>query len=288
MSSRFNDDSLYPQNTLYPHNTLRVAVAQAEPVAGNIEANVQQAVALIRQGAEQGAKVILLPEKFLSGYEPALIKSDPQKYAIGIDDVRLEPIVQACRNGDISAIVGTATLSQDKVYISSLCFNARGEQFARYHKRALFSSEVGFFSPGEVACSIEVQGWKLGLAVCYDSAFPEHARSAALEGCHAYLVSALFSQGNGYHESRIWMPARALDNTIYVLMSNHVGRTGGWQACGSSAVWGPYGNVLSEANETQTAVIVADLDPSVLKQVREGESMLADFATKYAGLAARP
>jgi len=53
-------------------------------------------------------------------------------------------------------------------------------------------------------------------------------------------------------------------------------------------VWGPDGNLLSEAGATQTAVIIADLDPAVLKQVRGAESMLIDFATKYSGLAAKP
>ncbi|MBU2237537.1 MAG: carbon-nitrogen hydrolase family protein, partial [Gammaproteobacteria bacterium] len=56
----------------YPDKTLRVAVAQAQPYAGDIRANVRQSVALIRQAAEQEARVVLLPEKFLSGYEPDL------------------------------------------------------------------------------------------------------------------------------------------------------------------------------------------------------------------------
>ncbi|WP_042959216.1 carbon-nitrogen hydrolase family protein [Erwinia tasmaniensis] len=269
----------------WPVNKLKVAVAQAEPVAGDIPANVQQSVSLIERAAEWGAKVILLPEKFLSGYEPALIQADPARYAIGADDQRLKPIAEACRQAGIFAIIGAATCEDTGVCITSLCFNPEGELFARYHKRALFSSEAEFFQPGQQAVAIEVEGWSLGLAICYDSGFAEHARAAALSGCHAYLVSALFSCGNGYHESRIWMPARALDNTLYVLMSNHVGRTGGWQACGGSAVWDPYGKLIAEASAEDTEVIVTELDPAFLRDMRGRESMLSDFAERYFTLA---
>ncbi|CCG89078.1 nitrilase/cyanide hydratase and apolipoprotein N-acyltransferase [Erwinia piriflorinigrans CFBP 5888] len=73
-------------------NKLKVAVAQAKSVAGDIPANVQQSVSLIERAAELGAKVVLLPEKFLSGYEPTLIKADPARYAISANDERLKPI----------------------------------------------------------------------------------------------------------------------------------------------------------------------------------------------------
>ncbi|SHF27670.1 Predicted amidohydrolase [Marinomonas polaris DSM 16579] len=268
----------------YPDKTLRVAVAQAQPYAGDIRANVRQSVALIRQAAEQEARVVLLPEKFLSGYEPDLIKSNPEAYAISPHDERLDPIAAACRESGVTAIVGAATWQADRFYISSVCFNEQGERIMDYHKRALFSSEADFFTPGSEAGVLHIDGWKLGLAICYDSGFAEHARSAAVDGCHAYLVSALFSQGNGYHESRIWMPARALDNTMYVLMSNHVGTTGGWAACGASAIWGPYGNLIVEAHESEPGVVVAELNPEILKQMRCKETMLNDFVNRYSCL----
>ncbi|MFL9984401.1 carbon-nitrogen hydrolase family protein [Paraburkholderia sediminicola] len=81
-----------------------------------------------------------------------------------------------------------------------------------------------------------------------------------------------------YHQSRIWFPARAFDNTLYVLLSNHVGTTGGWETCGASAaIWGPYGDVVKEASRDREEVITALLDPAVLADVRERETVLADF-----------
>jgi predicted amidohydrolase len=244
-------------------------------VAGDIAANAATAAELVRRA---DARVVVLPEKFLSGYEPDLIASDPATYAVSPGDPRLAPIADACRETGTVAIVGAATRSDDELFISSLVFGTGGDVIARYDKQFLFGGERKLFQPGRSGCTIEVDGWRLGLGICYDCGFPEHARAAATAGAHAYLVSALFSVGNGFHESRTWRPARALDNTAYVLLSNHVGTTGGWNACGSSAIWGPDGRIIAQAGPDETTVITAELDPAHLVAVRRAEPLLEDVA----------
>ncbi|CAE6785427.1 (R)-stereoselective amidase [Paraburkholderia nemoris] len=268
-----------------PQAPLRIAAAQAQPVSGDVTANIARTVELTRIAADRGAKLVVFPEKFLSGYEPDLIAGDPAKYAFDEHDARLEPIRQVCREREIAVIVGAATRGiggVDGLHISSLIFNRSGELIEPYHKQHLYSGETKIYRPGTQGCMLEIDGWRLALGVCYDSGFPEHARNAAVNGAHAYLVSALFSVKTGYHQSRIWFPARAFDNTLYVLLSNHVGTTGGWETCGASAIWGPYGDVVSEASRDRAEVIAALLDPAVLADVRERETMLADFKAHVA------
>jgi predicted amidohydrolase len=260
-----------------PQTSLRIAAAQAQPVSGDVTANIARTVELTRLAADHGAKLVVFPEKFLSGYEPDLIAGDPTNYAFDAHDARLEPIRKVCRQREIAVVVGAATRGADGLRISSLVFNRRGEQIEPYHKQYLYRSETEIYRPGTHGGMLELDGWRLALGVCYDSGFPEHARLAALNGAHAYLVSALFSVKSGYHQSRIWFPARAFDNTVYVLMSNHVGTTGGWSTCGSSAIWSPYGDVLTEAGRERDEVITALLDPAVLTDVRARETVLADF-----------
>ncbi|CAE6777733.1 (R)-stereoselective amidase [Paraburkholderia nemoris] len=268
-----------------PQAPLRIAAAQAQPVSGDVTANIARTVELTRIAADRGAKLVVFPEKFLSGYEPDLIAGDPAKYAFDEHDARLEPIRQVCREREIAVIVGAATRGiggVDGLHISSLIFNRSGELIEPYHKQHLYSGETKIYRPGTQGCMLEIDGWRLALGVCYDSGFPEHARNAAVNGAHAYLVSALFSVKTGYHQSRIWFPARAFDNTLYVLLSNHVGTTGGWETCGASAIWGPYGDVVSEASRDRAEVITALLDPAVLADVRERETVLADFKAHVA------
>ncbi|MFM0737380.1 carbon-nitrogen hydrolase family protein [Paraburkholderia xenovorans] len=260
-----------------PQTSLRIAAAQAQPVSGNVPANIAKTVELTARAADRGAKLVVFPEKFLSGYEPDLIAGDPARYAFDEHDARLEPIREICRQRDIAVIVGAATRSGQGLHISSLIFSRTGEMFTPYHKQYLYSSETRIYRPGTQGCMVQIDGWRLALGVCYDSGFPEHARHAAVNGAHAYLVSALFSVKTGYHQSRIWFPARAFDNTLYVLLSNHVGTTGGWATCGASAVWGPYGDVVAQASCDHEEVITALLDPETLADVRERETVLADF-----------
>ncbi|MER7773000.1 carbon-nitrogen hydrolase family protein [Kitasatospora sp. NPDC096140] len=262
----------------HPGRPLRIATVQTQAVAGDISANAEQAAALIREAAGAGARLVLFTEKFLSGYEPELIRADPLKYTVQNGDPRLAPIAEACRETGTVAVVGAAVQDGADLRISALVLGSDGGFVTRYDKQYLFKSERDLYRPGRAGCTLELDGWRLGLGICYDSGFPEHARAAVLDGCHAYLVGALFSRGHGHHESRTWFPARALDNTLYTVLANHIGRTGPWHTCGGSAVWGPDGRLIAEASEDRREVVVVDLDPAVLRTTRENETLLADLA----------
>ncbi|MFI5644342.1 carbon-nitrogen hydrolase family protein [Kitasatospora sp. NPDC051705] len=268
----------HPTEGGYPERPLRIATVQARAVAGDIAANAAQAAELIREAARAGARLVLFAEKFLAGYEIGLITSDPLTHAVQPADPRLAPVADACRATGTAAIVGAAVQDGADLRISALVIGPDGGFVTRYDKQFLFKAERDHFRPGTTGCTLELDGWRLGLGVCYDSGFPEHARAAALDGCHAYLVGALFSVGHGHHESRTWFPARALDNTLYTVLANHIGHTGGWHTCGGSAVWAPDGRLLAEAGEDGRELVVVDLDPVVLRTVRETETLLADLA----------
>lgn len=262
----------------FPAAPLRIVAAQAPVVAGDIPANAVTAAAVIREAAAAGARLVVFAEKFLSGYEPDLIRADPLRHAVQIDDSRLAPISDACRESGTTAVVGAAVQDETgSLRVSALVIGPSGELVTRYDKQYLFKAEREIYRPGTAGCTLELDGWRLGLGICYDSGFPEHARAAALDGCHAYLVGALFSVGHGHHESRTWFPARALDNTVYTLLANHIGESGGWNTCGTSAVWAPDGRLLAEAGADRRELVLVDLDPAVLSATRRSEPLLHDL-----------
>lgn len=260
-----------------PPRPLRIATAQAPVAPGDIPANAATAARLVRDAGDGGARVVVFAEKFLTGYEPELIRAEPERCAVnGLADPRLAPVVAACRESGVVAVVGAAVYDGGELFVSALVVDGGGVR-ARYDKQTLFKAERAVYRHGDVGLTLDVDEWRLGLGICYDSGFPEHARAAALDGCHAYVVGALFGVGNGYHESRIWFPARAFDNTVYAVLANHVGRTGEWETCGSSAVWGPDGRVVAEAGARDEEIVFADLDPDALHAAREAEPMLRDL-----------
>lgn len=265
----FDDD-------FYPQSSLRVAVAQVTSLSGDISENVDSAVAMIQYAAQKGADIIVFPEKFLTGYVPELIISDPDRYTVTKNDARLDSIRNVCKVHEICAIIGTPTRSDGSIYISSVVIDKSGVDILTYHKTHLFYSEKHIFTSDKELNILNIRDWNIGLGICYDAGFSEHSRVLAQAGCHVYMVSSLFSKGIGYLESRVWFPARALDNTIYAVMANHAGKTGMWDACGSSAVWNPFGQIIAEASETESEVIITDLDPNTLREARTAERMLAD------------
>ncbi|TWE20531.1 carbon-nitrogen hydrolase family protein [Kitasatospora atroaurantiaca] len=260
-----------------PASALTVAVAQATLAPLDIASNVATAAALVRRAADEGAELLLLSELFLTGYELHGIVADPDRLTVAPDDPRLVPLARACADTGTAVVVGAPVRDADtgSLHIAALVLDGTGRLAAVYRKQFATPGErAAGFSAGSAGCTVQLGDWRLGLGICWDSGFPEHARAAALDGAHAYLVGALFGTGSGAHQRRTLFPARALDNTVYTLLANHVGPSGPYVGCGRSAVWAPDGSLLAEADEAEPGLVTVRLDPVELARLRAAEPVL--------------
>jgi predicted amidohydrolase len=253
---------------------LRVASVQAEAASGEIERNVETARRLIVEAAASGAAVIVFPELFLCGYDLALLRREPGRCDLEADDARLDPIRNACRTGAITAVLSGSVLTGDGPIrtISALAIDEHGGLSARYDKQYLWRDEQRLFQRGAHGCIVEVRGWQLGLGICYDATFPEHARAVALAGADAYLCPSAF------REPTILHPVRAFENTVYVAFSNLLGEADGRRFCGRSAIYDPEGDVVADAGPSREGLAIADFDAAVLANVRESSPMLNELS----------
>lgn len=253
--------------------TLRVAVAQGESVSGDVAANVATAAGLAGQAAERGARLVLLPEAFLTGYDPASFAGDlPQDE--GLDDGWLDPLVGVATGGDLTIVVSGALQRADARTLSLLVVRPTGEVIAPYDKQHLFGEEVPHFAAGDHGTLLRIDDWVFGLSVCYDACFPEHARAAADAGAHAYLNSAAYVTGSD-HRRDLYAASRALDNGMYVLFSGLTGRCGPESFSGGSGVYDPEGRPVVRMG-TEVGVAVTDLDPELVRTTRAAHTMHAD------------
>ncbi len=186
------------------------------------------------------------------------------------DDPRLDPIRDACRTGSIAAVVSGSIRTGGSRTLSALVVDQGGAVLSRYDKQHLDRDERALFRPGRKGCAVDIGGWRLALGICYDATFPEHARTAALAGAHGYLCPS------SHRERSIVHPARALENTIYVVLSNHLGEADGRRLCGHSAIYDPEGKLLADAGPREEGLAVADFDPEVLEEVRTRSPMLQE------------
>jgi predicted amidohydrolase len=158
-----------------------------------------------------------------------------------------------------------------------------GEVTAPYDKQHLFDSERAFFTPGDRGASIVVDGWELGLGICYDGCFPEHASAAARDGARAYLCPSAYFVGSE-HRRDLYYAARALDNGIYVVFAGLTGRCGEHDFNGGSSVYDPEGRPLDRVGTESPALVVADLEASEVERVQQMNPIARD---RLADLGAR-
>lgn len=241
---------------------LRVAVAQARAVLGDVEANVATAVSAVREAGS--ADVLVLPELFLTGYSCGPLEP------LSADDPRLTPLVEAARSARVRVFVG-APLAGPTISLLDVADESR----RAYDKVHLSGSEKEHFVPGGRPAVFDVGGWPVGLGICYDGCFPEHGRRLAKAGAQAALYAVAYFAGSE-HRRDLYYRARALDNSMYVAVSGLIGPCGEAEFCGGSAIYDPEGREVARVPEGQEGVAIADLDPDLVAATRAAHPMLAE------------
>ncbi|MFC8274098.1 carbon-nitrogen hydrolase family protein [Streptomyces sp. NPDC057271] len=235
-----------------------VAAAQFAPVAGNIEANVRTTADLVRRAGGEGARVVVLPELALTGYEPTLIRRNPALH-LAEDDGRLDPVRDACRAAGTAAVVNgpVRTAGGLPPGITSLVLGPDGGLLTRYDKTRLHGFENEVFTAGSADGRFTLDGTRFALATCYDNRFPEFAERAAGDGCTVCLASSVLTAGNDSFETVY--PARARDFGLYVAMANVLGESEEGTCEGHSGVWGPDGERIADAGADREGYALAEV-----------------------------
>ncbi len=161
------------------------AAIQATPVPGDVLGNAALGAALVARAADEGARVAVLPELFLSAYHPptlygttrADVRADADRR---VADDRLEPLLAAAHAGDVVVVVGARGQSGRR---PAYLFGAGGQAGRGCARRVRQARTCGAPTSGRCSsrvrrrAAISVDGWRLGLGICYDGCFPEHARA---------------------------------------------------------------------------------------------------------------
>jgi predicted amidohydrolase len=262
---------------------IRVACVQMTSRADKA-ANLETAERLVAQAAATGADVVVLPEK----WDVIGSDADLHEHAEPIDGGQaVAAMSDWARQHGITLVGGSVTErreGRDKLSNTSLVFDPEGRTVAVYRKIHLFDVEVGGVvyresdaeEPGDEPVVAEVEGWRIGLSVCYDIRFPELYRILALEGAELVTVPAHFTTPTGKDHWHVLLRARAIENQLYVAAAAQVGETlPGKPAYGRSLIADPWGTVLVQAPDQQT-VIATELDRAWLKDIRAKLPSLAN------------
>ena len=271
-------------------SSLRVAIFQGPAEPGDVARNLGRLEQAAAAAAAGGARLLICPEMFLTGYnigaEAALRLAEP---ANGPSLARAAAIARA---SGTALLFGYPERGEEggAVYNAVRLIGRDGAALANHRKCHLFGGlDRGMFRAGSgLSAVVALDGVRVGLLICYDVEFPESVRLLALQGADLIAVPTALMEPFEV-VARTLVPARAVENQVYVAYANRCGREGDLRYCGLSCVVGPDGADLARAGRDDEELVIADLDLDRLAAARALNTYLADRRPElYGPLAAGP
>lgn len=251
--------------------------------SGQVADNLEQAAEWIAKAAEQGAKLITLPENF------AFMGPEKDRLAAA------EDVDGALNGGPITRFLSAAAKLHDvhlvgsgmpekgpdagRTYNTSVYVKPDGTLGAKYRKIHLFDVDLADgttlresrnVAPGSELVVSETPFGTLGLAVCYDVRFPELFRALSAKGMRVLVIGAAFTLHTGRDHWHTLLAARAIENQCFVIAPAQYGRHAGNEnrvTYGRSVIYDPWGTPLAIAPD-KNGIIMAELDFAAQDKVR--------------------
>jgi N-carbamoylputrescine amidase len=272
----------------------RVGLVQMR-VGSDPAANLEAAIARIREGAAGGAQVVCLPELFRTPY--FCQREDPALFDLAepIPGPTSDALARIARELRVVIIASLFERRAAGVYHNTaVVLDADGAERGRYRKMHIPDDplyyEKFYFTPGDLGfAAFDTAVGKVGTLVCWDQWYPEAARLTALAGADVLFYPTAI----GWHPSekavhgeaqvtawQVMQRAHAIANGVYVAAVNRVGHEGpadgGLEFWGASFVSDPFGVVLAEGSRTDEAVLVVECDRAHQEDVRRNWPFLRD------------
>ncbi len=239
---------------------MNIAVVQNCPILGDLRANLDSMLQALRSCT---ADLVVFPELATCGYFFQSF-TESGRVALEAGSEVFDLVAEVAKQRSQTVVFGFAERDGDAVYNSAMLIKAGSGERVVYRKTHLFYKERYCFHPGDrgfVVVNDEVLGARIGMMICYDWRFPEAARTLTLMGadvivCPSNLVTHIWPKV---------MPARAIENKVYLAVANRYGS----ETCGDetvsfnglSAIYAYNGDAMVQAAAEGEAVLYADCDP---------------------------
>jgi predicted amidohydrolase len=248
---------------------VRVAAIQHDVVWEDRDANLGRLGPMVAAAADDGARLVLLPEMFAVGFS-----MNPERVAELPDGPTTEWLVEsAARHG---LWIGGSIPERGEGRPRNVLVLASPigvvHRYAKMHPFT-YSGEHEQYDAGTELVTVDIDGLRVSLFVCYDLRFGDGFWTLAPD-TDLYLVPANWPAKRGHHW-RSLLVARAIENQAYVMGCNRVGRGGQLDYDGDSCIIDPMGVVLETAAGVE-AVVAADVDAEVVRRTRERFPFLRD------------
>ena len=253
--------------------------------------NIENAVDFIRRAAEQGADWVLLPEVFTyigpyeNLYDQGEEETGPLVQRLSALAKELGVVLFAGSMGERPLPAEQLTESLEgrtgfkRVYNTSFVFGRKGEILGKYRKthpfnlmdpagQPLYCESDGFLS-GHALETLEVDGFRVALTICYDLRFPLlYERLGRSEAVDVFLLPSAFTTQTGMDHWEVLIRARAIEQQAYMYTANQVGESApGKSNYGHSMIVDPWGFVIANTGAVP-GIAMAEISRARIEQVR--------------------
>jgi predicted amidohydrolase len=226
-------------------NSFKIALCQILP-GFDKNHNVEHAIELIEQAADQGAELVALPEIFYYPYDLHSLRQ-----LAGDEQRILDQFKGICMSKNIVLCTGSMVVKEgEKYYNTSFLIDRTGELVLKYRKCHLYDvkfkgldvQESSVFSAGDRIDTAKTSLGNISVMICYDIRFPEISRLAALSGAELLIVPADFNQVSGPAHWEVMMRARAIENQVFLAaVSQAKNKEAPYKVFGHSMIISPWG-----------------------------------------------
>lgn len=248
---------------------IRIAAVILNCPVGRIADNLDRMGGWVETAKKQGADLVCFPEMNVTGYST---RANIKKLAEPVPGKISQTVLKMAQEFGIAILAGLAEADPaDRVFASHLVATDRGIA-GIYRKVHIAPPESQIFTAGDAVPLFDINGFKLGIQLCYDVHFPELSTRMAIDGADAIIMPHASPRGTAAEKFDSWLrhlSARAFDNGLYVIACNQTGNNqNGLKFPGLAVVLDPTGRVLKKNIGGKENMIVADLKSGELERVR--------------------
>ncbi|QNK64173.1 nitrilase family protein [Pedobacter sp. PAMC26386] len=251
-------------------NNLKITIFQAYLFWENVDKNLQNISLRLSSGVKEKTDLIVLPEMFNTGFSMHAAQLAEEMGGKTMTWMAAAAAKYEC------VITGSLIIKENNVYYNRMIWMLPSGKYQHYDKRHLFGmgEEDQNYTAGQDKIVVELKGWKIRLAICYDLRFPVWLRNNDV-AYDILLVIASWPDKRTPHWKAL-IPARAIENQSYVVAVNRVGHDGNEvYHSGHSMCIDAFGNTIYYKPEDED-LYTFSINYDELVKIRRGFPFLKD------------
>lgn len=253
---------------------MKILLAQLEPKVGDKQANIAKMERIIGKHAPDLA---MFGELYLSGY---MARDRWRTLAETIPGPATQSTLKIAKEHSTHIIFGMPERdTRAKLLYNTAVLAAPDGTIEKYRKIHLATfgpfEEGVYFARGRDAKVVETKLGKIGLMICFDTFLPELARILSLQGADILAVISAAPNTSKHFFDKV-LPARAIENAVFVLYCNLVGTELNLVFAGGTQAIGPRGETIASAKDYREDIVVADIEVADLIPARNARATLRD------------